>query len=301
MILALLGLGVVLLALPGVRRIPPDRLPLKEWVPIATTALVLGLAAVEGALVLIAFPSVVHALGLAGIADSCHDVLAPLSTMPRALGWASGLAAVAVAGRFFIAANRARRRAEAVRAEPWLGEHHELAEFDLVVLPTAAPFAFGAPGAPPQVLVSEGLVATMTPDAFDAIVRHETAHHRLGHSRYLGLLAGVESALGCLGIVRRSTATIRDGLEVWADAAAGPDVASRRSLRRALLTLAGSQVIARDRSRRLDQEAVAAPPLVMRALWYSPVAVLGITGALLALSWLIDGQHAFATAMGCTG
>jgi Zn-dependent protease with chaperone function len=300
MILALLALGVALLALPGLRRVPPDRLPLHEWVPVATTSLVLGLAALEGALVLIAFPTFVHALGLAGIADSCHDVLAPLSTTPSVLGWLSGLAAAVVAVRFVTAATRARRRAEAVRAEPWLGEHHELDELTLVVLPTAAPLAFGVPGAPPQVLVSEGLVDTMPADEFDAIVRHETAHHRLRHARYLALLAGAESAAG-VRPVRRSVAIIRDALEVWADDAAGRDPASRRSLRRALVALAGSHAMVRDRSRRLARYPVAAQPPVMRALWYAPVAVLGMTGALLALGWLIDGQHAFASAMGCAG
>lgn len=300
MILALLGLGVVLLAFPGLRRVPPDRLPLHEWVPISTAALVLGLLGVEGALVLIAFPTFVHAVGAAGIADSSHDVLAPLSTTPSVLGWVSGLAATVVAVRFVIGAHRARLRAEAVRAEPWLGQHHELDEFDLVVLPTAAPLAFGVPGAPPQVLVSEGLVETMPPDALDAIVRHETAHHRLGHARYLALLAGAERALGFLVPVRRSVTTIRDALEAWADDAAGRDAASRRSLRRALVALAGSHAIVRDRSRRLERCPVAARPPALRALLYAPVAVFGITAALLALGWLLDGQHAFASTMGCT-
>lgn len=299
MIIALLALGVVLLALPGVRRLPPDRLPLQEWVPVATVSLLLGLLSVETALALIALPTLAHASGAAAIADSCHDVLAPLPTTPTVLGWLGGVAAAAVAIRFMAATRVARLRARDARAEPWLGRHHELGEYDLVVLPSEAPLAFGAPGVPPQVLLSEGLVERVPPDALDAIVRHEAAHHRLSHDRYLGLLVGVERTLGLLPPVRRSSTTIRDALEVWADQAASRDAATRRSLRRALVALAGAHPAVMDRARRLERRLVARTP-AFRVLWYAPVAFLAATALLLAVAWLTDPHHAGALALDCS-
>jgi hypothetical protein len=298
-ILALLALGIALAAMPGVHRIPPDRLPLHEWAPIATASLVIGLLSIEGALVLIALPTVAHAVGAAGIADACHEVLAPFSSTPSVLGWAAAAGAAIVAARFVVAGTRARRRAHDARAEPWLGRHHELGEFDLVILPTAAKVAFGVPGTPPQVLVSRGLVDHVPSDAVRAIVRHETAHHRLGHAGYLALLAAAEHAAGFLPPVRQSVATIRDALEVWADQAAGQDPETRRSLRRALGALSGSGVCVNDRARRLRQSVSTRAPM-LRALCYMPVALLAITAGLLAIGWLVDGEHAFAMASDCT-
>ena len=60
-------------------------------------------------------------------------------------------------------------------------------------------------GAPPQVVVSRGLVGALTSDELDAVVRHELTHPRNGHHQDLVLAGVVDATLGWPGL-RASTA-----------------------------------------------------------------------------------------------
>src|SRR5581483_300282 len=107
MIVLLLAVGALLLTLPALPRAVPRRLPVNEYVPVAMAALVAGWLAVESALVLMALPTVTHTLGVAGVADACHHVLAPLSSSPSAVGWFAAVSASMVAVRLLLSATRA--------------------------------------------------------------------------------------------------------------------------------------------------------------------------------------------------
>jgi len=299
-ILALVAVGMLLLALPGARRRPPRQLPPREWTPVAASAFVAGALAVEAALVLAAASAVGGVVSAPGLIDHCRGALAPLTVDPSLLSWGAAAVATVVAARMLRGGWEARTRARQARVEPWLGEHRPRVGFDLVVLPTRRLVAFGVPGAPPQVVISEGLIDELEPEQVEAVIGHEAAHHRLRHSTLLAVLAAVERAFGGLSFVGRSLATLRAGLEVWADEAAGArDVDARRSLRQALAGVSGSTVWTRDRVQRLERWARPGHAL-LRVVTYAPVAVLVLAVGALMAGWFTDAHHAFALGDPCT-
>jgi len=300
MILFLLILGGVLLALPGLPRGVPRKFPPRECARIAMASLLAGWLVLELALALIALPTVSHAIGMTEVADACHDVLAPLTNAPAAVGWMAALAGLFIALRLVIGARSSLIRAQAGRAEPWLGQHDARGDFDLVVLPTKQPLAYGAPGDPPQVVISQGTIDRLPDRAFQAVVEHEAAHHRLKHPYYLAALSGIERSLGLSGFVWRSTSRVRDAMELWADDAAASHGTHRHGLRRALLDLGGARPSMQERRRRLARVFRPHPP-AFRALWYSPVGVLTSVAALIIVDWLTAAHHAGALGPTCAG
>ena len=299
MILALGLVGAALLVLPGLGRRPPYRLPVREWAPVATAALLIGAAAVELALVLIAVPTVAHATGLSALADACHGALAPLPNPPPLVGWLAGVASLALGIAVIGGTLRSWMSARRARVEPWLGHHALAGGFEVVVLPTSTPIAYGTPGPCPQVVVSQGLVERLSNEGLKAVLAHERAHHHLSHTRYLAFLAGLERALGRIPAVRRSTAAIRDALEVWADEAATEQGAAPADLYDALVSLgAPTHLEVRERCRRL-RRGVAPRPTVFRALAYSPVVILSTVAGVLAVDWLTAAHHAGALGASC--
>lgn len=308
MILGLLAVAFALLALPGMRTRPPERLPMNEWAPVATGALAVGAVALELALVLAALPTLAHAFGIhEGVLDACRDALAPLSTDPGLVTWSAAFLALFVAIRAMVGAARSLRVARRARIEPWIGEHHVHDDFELVVIPTAEFVALGVPGSNPQIVVSRGLVEQLEPEHLDAVILHEAAHHRLRHSRYLVLLSALDAALGRVRFVHRSVVNVRGALEVWADSDAGSqDRVTRSSLREALRSMlicnasadGGRRIRPRDRLRRLDRE-VSPRPAIVRLLSYAPVAILALTVGVLSVAWFTDAHHAVALGLPC--
>lgn len=307
MILGLFALGGILLALPGMTARPPQRLPLREWTPVATASLIIGAVAIESALALAAVPLVAHVFGLGGVLDTCRAALAPLSTDPGLVTWSAAILALYLFVRISVGLVYAHRTARRTRVEPWLGEHHRHGDFDLVIVPTHEVLAVGVPGASPQIVISQGLVEQLEPDHVDAVIHHEAAHHHLRHARYLVVLAALGAALGRVRFVGRSVAVVRDSLELWADCEAGSrDCRTRRSLRDALRWIghrgASSQsapaALVQDRVRRLERSARPRPPMV-RIAAYAPIAVLAMTVVLLFTAWLTDAHHAVAFGAPC--
>ena len=297
----------MLVALPGLIAGPPRRLPLNEWVPVATASMAVGVLAVEVSLGLAAVPAVAFLAGAPEIVDGCREALAPLSTDPGFLSWVALALAGLVAFRIGAGVWRARTGARRARVEPWLGAHTERDGFELVVLPTRDVVAFGVWASPPQVVISDGLIEQLEPAHVEAVIGHEAAHHRLRHASYLALLAGAAAAFGRARFVRRSLDAIRDGLEGWADAevgARGDD--DRRALRAALVGVAsangqanrGSWARTTDRMRRLESDV---PPrsTILRSVAYLPVAALGMATLVLVASWLTEVHHAFALGAPC--
>lgn len=227
--------GLALLALPGATTATGRHLRPSEWGRLNLATMRLGLWAVQVGLFLIAAPTVLRAAGVHSVADACHSVLGPIIPGGALTGWVSAAASIGL----FVAARVARQRAvrlqRAARVDSWLGEHQQRSGAAVVLLPTDAIVAYAAPGSPPQVVLSRGLADSLTPDELDAVVRHELAHLRHGHDRYLVSAAVIDATLGWIPRMRRSTATLRLSVERWADEAAAQQPGMRDSIRRALL------------------------------------------------------------------
>lgn len=300
MILALLAVGLMLLVLPGIPRRPPRRLPQSEWTPLATAAFVVGALAVEVALVLAATPAIASVVADPALVDRCRGALSPLATDPSPLSWAAAVLAVTFAVRALLSGGRSYTRARCTRVDPWLGEHEPRQGFDLVVLPTERLVAFGVSGSRRQVVISDGLVHAFEPAQVDAVIGHEAAHLRLRHPQVLVALAAIEAAFGWVSAVGRSAATLRAGLETWADEEAGArDDATRRSLCQALAGVVDGAGITSDRVRRLERPARSRSPFV-RFVTYTPIVVLVVTTGVIVTGWLTDVHHAIALGGPCT-
>jgi len=308
MIAALLALlGLVLIVLPGLSRFPA-RLPAAEWARIAATSLLFGFIAFELGLVLLALPTVLHSMHAAGFAAICEKVLTPLSPGGDLVGWVAAIIAVVVALRAARAVRRARRNTSVVEAEPWLGRHENRGDFELVILPTPELLAVSVPAAPPQVLISDGLVERLDDEQLEAVIRHEASHHRFGHWRFSLLAAAVERGLWRVPLVARATESLRCALEGWADeAAAGDSPLGRSTVRDALVAVAGPiddpvfhepRRALRDRAHRLDR-GPSARTFVLRFVVHAPVIVFAVTSVVLLVGWAAGAQHAAAVAGYC--
>lgn len=85
------------------------------------------------------------------------------------------------------------------------------------VLPAAEPIAYVAGLARSQVVVSEGLLALLSPDEQAAVLAHEAAHVRRGHARLLLLGAALTRTYRWLPGVPRLWALLRRELEATCD------------------------------------------------------------------------------------
>ncbi len=310
MILVLLGIGGVLLAVPGLVLTTPRALAAAQRAKTITAFLLLGAAAFEVALLLLGAPTVLRTIDHTAFASACTTVIDRLAPGGTTVGWLAASLAAFIAINAVRATVRARRQTRAARVEPCLGIHVDHGLFDLVIVPTERLVAVGVPGTRPQVVLSEGLVRTLTSQEVQAVIRHEAAHHALGHHRYLLAASVLERTLGRLPLVRRSATTLRNALEHWADdaAAATADSASLE-LRDAIVGVAcakatrevpavgrRSRVI--DRADRLGRSARprtrAAPTLVYTAIATTAAATLA-----LVVDWLTTAHHALALSGYC--
>jgi hypothetical protein len=307
----LVASGVGLLALPALTRRLGRRLAPREWAILCTVAIGGGALAIEGAAVFVAAPTVLRAVGVPALASACERMLGPLTPGGPVAGWAATGVAATIAAFAALGVVRAERGRRAVRVGPGVGEHRPLGSVDLVVLPSRRPIAVTVPGDRGQIVISDGLVAALSPEQLDAVIRHERAHLTHRHHRYLTLAAAVEQAFVILPPVRRSTATLRLALERWADeeaASGGPE--ARRALHAALLavveaTLASPALAALAAPdgiiERLDALSAAAPqpPLTSHAFLYTPGTLLGGTMLVAVGSWAGAARALLAMAGRC--
>lgn len=153
----------------------------------------------------------------------------------------------------------------------------------LVVLDADRPDAFTTPAPAGRIVVTTGLLGSLTADERRVVLAHERAHLRHRHA-WWGLAADLAAAFNPL--LRRTAATVRHGLERWADEDAAATVRDRRLVARtvahvALLThhaptaaAISPAAAAGDIPRRV--RALLAPPPPRR-----PVAIAVLTGLLL--------------------
>jgi Zn-dependent protease with chaperone function len=309
-IITALGMAVVLLAVPGLARTAPRGLKPAQWAKAIIACLVIGAVVLEVALLLLGASTVLQVVDDAAFASACKAVIDRLAPGGPLVGWG----AVSFAGFVIIgttrATARALRRTRTARIEPCLGVHIDRGAFDLVILQTERLVAVGVPGSRPQVVVSEGLVRALTSEEIEAVIRHEAAHHSLGHHRYLLVASILEQTLGWLPLVHRSTGTLRKALEEWADDAATGVAGSRSGeLRDAIIGVAcakatheapairvRSSVI--DRADRLGQSD-RRRTLVAPAFVYTGIAAMAVVTLVLVVDWLTTTHHALALSGYC--
>lgn len=232
---ALVGLGLTLLVVPGVLRGVGRRVRPAPWTVLVATSFVGGFVVLELGVVLLALPTVLTAAGFPAFAEACARMLHLLDRFPAWISWAAAALAVAqpvVALRALFAARRAQR---ALAIEPWLGDHAVSGDHEIVVVPTDRPLAFSVFGRPPQVVLSEGLAGSLPSAQLRAVIGHEEAHLRHRHDRYLMLARTIEASVGVLPGVRAGVGSFRTGIERWADEAAAPTLEARSSVLAALI------------------------------------------------------------------
>jgi Zn-dependent protease with chaperone function len=238
--LLLLGLGLVLLALPGVLGTSGARLAPREWGRTTQACLRMGRLAIHAGLAFAALPAALAAAGAQGLAHACHPLAAGDLPLPLPVGGVAGLVLVVSTGRGVAARRRKAAALVRLRVEPWLGRHRVVDGVDVVTLPCAERVAYAVPGRPAQVVVSDGLLAGLDPDETEAVLRHERAHLHHRHHDALALAADIEMRLGWFPPARASAAVLRLAIERWADEDAGAaSAAARPAVRTALLKTVG--------------------------------------------------------------
>lgn len=236
MALVLLIGGFCLLALPAIGRRLGRRLDPSEWARLCAGLLGAGAAVFEFGLGLVALPTLARAAGFAELAHVCERMLGIMAPGTGPVGWAAAAAAVTLPVVALRGAGLAWRTQRRFRIEPELGEHRPYGADELVVLPSDSLIALSVGGRPGQIVVSQGLVESLSPAELAAVVRHEAAHLHHHHHRFLLLAAAVEAAFARAPLVRRSVVALRTALERWADEdVAGVQESGRSTVRNALV------------------------------------------------------------------
>lgn len=169
----------------------------------ASTVLVVLFAAVGG--FASRLPVVAPLVDLCGFLPRQHDV-------GLVTGVTASVLALAIAARAWRVLHLRRRAVEGTQGRRFL------------ILETAEPIAYAAPGDPGCVVVSRGLLADLSPAEREVVLAHERAHLHLGHHRYLMAGELALAAVPLLGpLVDRLRLATERSADEWAAAAVGGD------------------------------------------------------------------------------
>lgn len=240
MILLLVGAwAFALLAFPAAAQRWAQDIAPARWARIVATSLVSGLVLVEVSLLLLAAPTILAGLGADAFAAACGRLLGNLAPGGPGVGWLAFAVAVLVPAFAAVGVGRTLRTQRVMVVEAGVGVHECRADFALVTLPADDVFAFAVHGPTPQVVVSSELRSALEPAQFDAVIRHEAAHLRHGHARYLLIAAAIEHTFGVVSPMAGGARVLRLALERWADEdSAAATVDGRKTLRLALVNVA---------------------------------------------------------------
>lgn len=224
MTVLLVSCGALALVLPGLRPTVSLRGHPRWFARLDASAMLLGLAALVGGLLLSVAVGALHvASGASRLRYEGH--LAPGGITASVV---SGVLLIVLVARVSLVARRTRRARIAAQPDRWLGRWEHQPDHDLVVLPTPEPVAYSVGGRPPQIVISEGLRDRFDSELVGFVIEHERAHLRRRHRRYLLLAVAVEALFGSVPLVVRSTLALRLALERAADEeATGADVGHR--------------------------------------------------------------------------
>lgn len=290
MTLLLLFCGITAIALPGVRPRPLIEADPRSFTRLATISVVVGVAAVVGALTLSGSVGAMHVV--LGRPNTSVDHLAPEGDLGAVVA-AALLAWVVV--RSVVLGVRVVKARRTSRAEGWLGDHERLGGVELVVLPTDTPVAYNVPGRRPQIVISQGLRRQVDADLLRFVVDHERAHLRSRHGVVVLLAAALDGAFSFVPGSARAALAMRLAVERTADEeAAGTEPLRRRRLARGMAAHgAQMQVRCGDevvlfRSRTLAARSERSPWVLGRAA--GGVAAVALGGVSLAVHATVDFQ-----------
>ena len=278
-----------------------------ERLRVSLGGLALGALVVEFALVLLALPAVLSAVGNQALAAACRRVLGDLAPGGLQIGWAAGALALLLPLLARRGWTRAQTQAEETRIEASLGRHRAVEGIELVQLPTRAVVAYSVDGPEPQVVVSDGLVELLSSEELGAVLEHELAHLRVRHGRALRALAAIEAAVP---LARWATQPVRIAIERCADELATSGAPERRAaLLDALLQVAscdGPDSVAAFTSRsgvleRARALLVAPPtPTRMQRVGARSLLVAGaLTAVVAAAAWAVEAHMMLSMAGIC--
>lgn len=313
LVVAFVG-GLGLLALPALARRGGRGLPPAEWARLCLAAVTVGAAVVELSVVLYAAPTLAHASRVPSLAALCERMFAPLAPGGPTAGWTAAAVAVMLLILGVVGLRRARRAVIHARIEPGLGRHGHYGRHRLVVLPTPQLVAVSVPGQPAggtgQIVVSDGLLDALDAAELEAVLRHEAAHLRHNHHRFLLAAAFVDHAFAWFPAAGRSADTLRLALERWADEEAAVTCGDRVAVRDALVAVATRLVVAPsvaafsavetigERLDALERDAPE-PAFLPRILLYCPGTALSAVMFVALSSWADAAGSVLAMAGQC--
>lgn len=302
-----LGLGALaLLVLPAAAWRVGRKLRPQEWARVVVACLLSGAVGVELALGLLAAPTVLRALGVRELAAACARTVGDLAPGGPGIGWVAAGCAVVIPVLIGRGTWRAVRGRRGLRIEPTLGTHEPFSSCELVVLPTERLLAMTVPGQPAQIVVTRGLVDALPDHALRAVLLHEETHVERHHDRYVLVAVAIDSGLGRVPLVRRSSAVLRLALERWADETAAEASSSGRAHVHDALVRVGNALLAHPAVAAFSTEATLAerlgaldapppcPSLGQRIAVYCNTVAFGAVAAAGLGLWLAEARMMLA-------
>jgi hypothetical protein len=240
-IVAAAGLGF--LALPAMARAQGRRLPQHWWTLLCVGGLAAGSALVVVAGIALSLSTVLLVLGLPRAARACDAMLGHLVVAGSPLGWA----VLGLTFSVLVIGAQSLRRSRAVVSRSWVGPGvgsrlDAPSTYEVVVLDETMPLAMSVPRTrrtTAQVVVTRGLLDTLSPEDLQLVLAHEAAHLDLGHRWWLALGTTIERALWFWPPAAASCRALRLAVERCADErATGNDPSARARLGDALVAVA---------------------------------------------------------------
>ncbi|MFE0329699.1 M48 family metalloprotease [Streptomyces sp. NPDC003753] len=170
---------------------------------------------------------------------------------------------------------------------------------DLCVIDSPRPDAYALPGRPHRIVVTTGMLRSLSPDEREALFAHERAHNAAGHHYFLAV---AELAALCHPGLRSVAPVIRLAVERAADEAAAVVVGDRRLTARAIGRAALATRTAPDERPAFLPAATAGPvPQRVAALLAAPRTPHRTARSIAALLVACAAVSACASATGVIG
>lgn len=213
LVMSLLLVGFPALVLPVVRRAAKP----KWWAIVLTASLGAGFVLVEASLIHAALPAAFSLLSMDELAAACRALGGHLFGATPAFAGLAAIVATSSGVKAALGGVQTMRMHASLRHGAAHASRTAIGGHVTALVPLTNHWAMALPGPSPQILVSDTLVATLQVPELDAVVRHEAAHLRHHHLRFLLLGTVVGSGLWFLPWTRRATRALNLALERWAD------------------------------------------------------------------------------------